>query len=125
MPCCASSPPHLPHSDKSELTLILHLLASVSLVATCELYHDDCAYTAEQDGRRPAAKQYVTALEERVKVLERMLKQGETLGEDEGGQGPDGGEDGAGQETADIGLDRLKVRPLPFGPSSLSPLLSC
>ncbi|GAA5899523.1 hypothetical protein JCM8208_000581 [Rhodotorula glutinis] len=90
--------------------------------STCELYHDECTYTAEQDGRRPAAKSYVSALEERVKVLERMLKQGSALGEDEASEGREG-EDGAGQETAELGLDRLKLDEetlelLQYGPTS-------
>ncbi|GJN93253.1 hypothetical protein Rhopal_006300-T1 [Rhodotorula paludigena] len=41
--------------------------------STCELYCDTCTYTQEQDGRRPAAKAYVSALEERVRHLEGLL----------------------------------------------------
>lgn len=87
-------------------------------------------YNTEQDGRRPAAKAYVAALEDRVKVLERLLEK-HGLGEDRqdseevthtsnemmaaGGRGDDA-EGRAGSGRVDSGLDRLKVSD-PFPPS--------
>jgi hypothetical protein len=87
------------------------------------LYKEECVYNTEQDGRRPAAKAYVAALEDRVKVLERLLEK-HGLGEDgqvseevthasneilaTGGRGDDA-EGRAGNGRVDSGLDRLKV----------------
>jgi hypothetical protein len=87
------------------------------------LYKEECVYNTEQDGRRPAAKAYVAALEDRVKVLERLLEK-HGLGEDgevseevthasketmaAGGRGDDP-EGRAGTGRVDSGLDRLKV----------------
>ena len=36
------------------------------------LYHEECSYE-KHDGRKPASKQYVSALEQRVKELEALL----------------------------------------------------
>lgn len=66
--------------------------------ATCQLYHDECSYSVDTDGRKPPARHYVAALEERIKVLEGMLN----------GPAMDEGEDGAEDSTA-AGLDRLKL----------------
>jgi hypothetical protein len=93
------------------------------------LYKEECVYNTEQDGRRPAAKAYVAALEDRVKVLERLLeKHGLSVGQNSeeithasnemmaaGGRGDDA-EGRAGNGRVDSGLDRLKVSdPFPAG----------
>lgn len=39
----------------------------------CILYHEDCSYTEKHDGRKPASKAFVSALEQRVKDLEAIL----------------------------------------------------
>lgn len=39
----------------------------------CILYHEECVQSDSHDRRRPASKQYVSALEERVKELEALL----------------------------------------------------
>ncbi|BGP19681.1 hypothetical protein JCM10213v2_007777 [Rhodosporidiobolus nylandii] len=96
--------------------------------STCTLYHDTCSYTSSQDGRRPAAKSYVKALEERVKLLEDLLAKtpaGTTaelpaLGETDSGMADDDGDE---ENLEGIGLDRLKLDEetlefVQFGPSS-------
>ncbi|BGP02993.1 hypothetical protein NBRC10513v2_006720 [Rhodotorula toruloides] len=81
--------------------------------STCTLYHDTCAYSGETDGRKPASKSYVTALEERVKVLEALLTQAGVSDDAATLEGAvDRGDDGAGLGEgvqADLGLDRLKL----------------
>lgn len=66
--------------------------------ATCNLYHDECTYSNDVDGRKPPARTYVAALEQRIKVLEQMLNQPDM------DEGLDDGEDDAA-----AGLDRLKL----------------
>ncbi|GAA6042421.1 hypothetical protein JCM8097_008444 [Rhodosporidiobolus ruineniae] len=91
--------------------------------SNCRLYHDDCTYSSAQDGRRPAPKAYVQALEERIRVLEALLKDGNegmglaALDEDD----EEAEEDKA--QTAAVGLDRLKLDEetnefLAYGPTS-------
>ncbi|GAA5984765.1 hypothetical protein JCM10908_003494 [Rhodotorula pacifica] len=80
--------------------------------STCNLYHDECSYSVDTDGRKPPARHYVAALEERIKVLEGMLN-GPAMDEDG---------DGADESTA-AGLDRLKLDEetcefLQYGPTS-------
>jgi len=36
----------------------------------CQIYDRECIYDRDKDGRRPARKDYVAALEERVRQLE-------------------------------------------------------
>ncbi|GAA6059217.1 hypothetical protein JCM10212_006610 [Sporobolomyces blumeae] len=43
--------------------------------STCVLYRDECTWAHEQDHRRTAKKGEVTALRERIKILETLLKQ--------------------------------------------------
>jgi len=38
-------------------------------------YREDCSYDGTSDRRKPVSREYVVALEERVRVLERTLKQ--------------------------------------------------
>lgn len=82
--------------------------------ATCTLYQDQCSYSSETDGRKPASKSYVTALEERVKVLEALLTKAGVSDDATSLEGAvEGGGDGTGLEgdaQADLGIDRLKVR---------------
>lgn len=72
------------------------------------MYKEECIYNPEADGRRSTPKAYVSALEERVRVLERMLR---SHGLDAGtGSGSGSGEVKIEREdAADTGLDRLKV----------------
>jgi hypothetical protein len=70
------------------------------------VYKEECVYNPEADGRRSTPKAYVAALEERVRVLEGMLKNaGLEAGAGEAKSEPPEGE--TTPETA--GLDRLKV----------------
>lgn len=41
--------------------------------ATCTLYKEDCVYDSGQDGRKPASKEYVQSLQERIRSLEAAL----------------------------------------------------
>ncbi len=41
--------------------------------ATCTEFDEPCLYEADRDGRKPATKQYVEALESRVRLLECMM----------------------------------------------------
>lgn len=84
----------------------------VSLTAAiCKVYKEECIYNPEADGRRSTPKAYVSALEERVRVLERTLR---SHGLDAGtGSGNGSGEVKIEREDflpVDTGLDRLKVR---------------
>ncbi|GAA6023162.1 hypothetical protein JCM10207_005747 [Rhodosporidiobolus poonsookiae] len=90
--------------------------------STCSLYHDECSYSAEQDGRRPAARAYVTALEDRIRVLEGLLKQRDDAGMQDLGDSSSTATDEDGEGKA-IGLDRLKLDEetsefLAYGPTS-------
>lgn len=38
------------------------------------LYHEECNYDEKHDGRKPASKAFVAALEKRVKDLEAILQ---------------------------------------------------
>lgn len=51
--------------------------------STCVLYEEDCIYEPDLDGRKPATKMFVEALQNRIKVLEEML------GDQESGDGAD------------------------------------
>lgn len=74
------------------------------------MYKEECVYNPEADGRRSTPKAYVSALEERVRVLERTLR---SHGLDTGsGAGSVSGEVKIEREeslSVDAGLDRLKV----------------
>lgn len=41
---------------------------------TCRLVDEECVYEGDQDGRRPATKQYVESLKNRIKQLESQLQ---------------------------------------------------
>ncbi|GMK56845.1 hypothetical protein CspeluHIS016_0306850 [Cutaneotrichosporon spelunceum] len=89
--------------------------------AICKVYKEECVYNPEADGRRSTPKAYVAALEERVRVLEGMLK---TAGLEAGaGEAkPEPPENETTPETA--GLDRLKIDEttgelFEYGPTSL------
>ncbi|GAA5863052.1 hypothetical protein JCM3774_001405 [Rhodotorula dairenensis] len=80
--------------------------------STCSLYQDQCTYSVDLDGRKPPARHYVAALEERIKVLEGMLN----------GPAMDAGDDGT-EDSTTAGLDRLKLDEetcefLQYGPTS-------
>lgn len=74
------------------------------------MYKEECIYNPEADGRRSTPKAYVSALEERVRVLERTLR---SHGLDTGAAaGAGAGEVKIEREESspvDAGLDRLKV----------------
>ncbi|KAL1407380.1 hypothetical protein Q8F55_006802 [Vanrija albida] len=40
----------------------------------CKVYNEQCVYNPEQDGRRSAPKAYVSALEDRIRLLEGALR---------------------------------------------------
>lgn len=40
--------------------------------ATCKSLNEECVYEGDQDGRRPATKQYVESLKNRIKLLEEQ-----------------------------------------------------
>ncbi|GEM10769.1 cytoplasmic protein [Rhodotorula toruloides] len=108
-----------PNTSKAASKLTLVGLAgslaerAAAQLTTCTLYHDTCTFSIETDGRKPASKSYVTALEERVKVLEAILTQGGVSDDATTLQDTvDGVGDGTGLEEgaqADLGLDRLKL----------------
>jgi hypothetical protein len=50
--------------------------------STCQLHDVSCVYGHEHDGRRTASKQYVQALEHRVKELETQLQLSTMMGTD-------------------------------------------
>jgi hypothetical protein len=94
----------------------------MAIPGSCVLYKEECVYNTEQDGRRPAAKAYVAALEDRIRVLEKLLeKHGLTeadLGADAMSPVASSGRVGQGEVESDegrmdSGLDRLKVRSPP------------
>jgi len=81
------------------------------MIVSCVQLQDDCNYSQERDARRAAGRDYVTGLEERIRLLERLLE--ETIGKsrlDNAGVGTSQGEDVRDQdEIATLGLDRLRV----------------
>ncbi|WOO84843.1 Nitrogen assimilation transcription factor nit-4 [Vanrija pseudolonga] len=66
--------------------------------AICKVYNEQCVYNPEQDGRRSAPKAYVSALEDRIRLLEGALRAHGI--NDELGPGPTGTAGGAGNSTA-------------------------
>lgn len=82
-------------------------------IATCSLYHDECTYSNDTDGRKPPARSYVASLEERIRILEGLLANPSA---EEAAEDPD-------ESTAVGGLDRLKLDEetcefLQYGPTS-------
>lgn len=76
--------------------------------AICKVYKEECVYNPEADGRRSTPKAYVAALEERVRVLEGMLKTaGLEASSSTGETKAEQSENDTAPEAA--GLDRLKV----------------
>lgn len=76
--------------------------------AICKVYKEECVYNPEADGRRSTPKAYVAALEERVRVLEGMLKTaGLEASATIGDAKPEPSDNEGAPENA--GLDRLKV----------------
>lgn len=67
--------------------------------STCTTYHEDCIYSTALDGRKPASKEYVKALQQRITLLEQALEEQTAAihrmsvqeGGDEGGEGVRGG----------------------------------
>lgn len=79
------------------------------------MYKEECVYNPEADGRRSTPKAYVAALEERVRILEGMLKTAGLEASASAGEAKsEPPEDDKAPENA--GLDRLKVS-RPLGPS--------
>mgnify|MGYP001576829577 FL=1 len=64
--------------SRPQLTLTPHCRKAkcsgdVPSCESCLISHEDCSYSGEHDGRKPASKQYLKALQERVKALEALL----------------------------------------------------
>lgn len=65
------------------------------------LYHEECSYDGKLDGRKPASKAYVAALENRVKELEALLHTQSTLAATRPAEPP--------EDEQSLGLSHLKV----------------
>ncbi|KAL0571833.1 hypothetical protein V5O48_010129 [Marasmius crinis-equi] len=103
---------------------------------SCVTYNiaSECSYSQDQDHRRIAPKQYVKALEQRVKFLESVLAEknivpdgfnvGVDLGDDGGSTDGEGSTDGGSVGDPNVAVSRLKIddetgEPRQYGPTSV------